>query len=627
MAAHALHVGLLPTCARYGNLMAAISETASRLRKTDSTTHTLFDLSAFYDLSARIFFFLTTIAYRHHQPAALPDHVQTPCAHRSVPFLCFTGSAVMSCRVGRLAAGGAVGAMDHLRRVQKGSPENHMLEDRLAELVRHKHCFDGQIGGSDFLRGCLDFFGYLANLVNSLADPDQSRWPVEPTAPDPSEDAEFDVPHTYALLPGYFVEDLCDFLLFLGRRTHAHPPSHLSSHRDSPTCRLSQTATCQPVPCRAIENWFRAGVLLGPNAEPIMRLLSTLLCADGHLKNPFVRAKINEALADFLPDRSSAEGGDGAPPDISHHLLHSAAVRRHLPLSLLRFYVDIEHTGDSHAFYDKFNARQHATALLLFLWADGPASIIQEALVKKPGTQTQRHGNFASGRPYVRRLPIPTVVLFWAAVCWIRDGVGRAVARQFVKAENKLFNDLTYLLDETLAKLEVIHGCQQTLKNPRAIREMSEVPTPAPAPALSFHKASNLHRRAIDQEAFQSNFATSERLARIFMSLAKLSMKLLVQAARFVPDLLLEGMLCSRLAAMLNYFTLKLVGPQAAVVQVENPGAYGWDPDELLGSIVDVCLRLADSHKKQDYCKAVAAVRHGPPTGAHCLAHTTPAPE
>jgi ubiquitin conjugation factor E4 B len=43
--------------------------------------------------------------------------------------------------------------------------------------------------------------------------------------------------------------------------------------------------------------------------------------------------------------------------------------QEHLAAGLMRFYVDIEHTGASTQFYDKFNYRYYISEIMKYLWS------------------------------------------------------------------------------------------------------------------------------------------------------------------------------------------------------------------------------------------------------------------
>lgn len=89
--------------------------------------------------------------------------------------------------------------------------------------------------------------------------------------------------------------------------------------------------------------------------------------------------------------------------------------------ALMKFYVDIETTGQSTEFYDKFTIRYHISHILKGMW----------------------------NSPLHRNLVIAES----------KNG------KQFVKFINMLMNDTTFLLDESLENLKKIHEVQTLMMN------------------------------------------------------------------------------------------------------------------------------------------------------------------
>lgn len=97
---------------------------------------------------------------------------------------------------------------------------------------------------------------------------------------------------------------------------------------------------------------------------------------------------------------------------------------------LMKFYTDVETTGSSSEFYDKFSIRYHISLILKSMW-DSPvhrASIINES----------------------------------------NNG------KQFVKFINMLMNDTTFLLDESLESLKRIHEVQELMSDTSAWSALSQ---------------------------------------------------------------------------------------------------------------------------------------------------------
>lgn len=101
---------------------------------------------------------------------------------------------------------------------------------------------------------------------------------------------------------------------------------------------------------------------------------------------------------------------------MSHELAQSALIP-----ALMKFYVDVETTGQSTEFYDKFTIRYHISHIFKGLWS---SSAHRQMMIVE-----SKNGD------------------------------------QFVKFVNMLMNDTTFLLDECLENLKKIHDVQSLMMN------------------------------------------------------------------------------------------------------------------------------------------------------------------
>lgn len=146
--------------------------------------------------------------------------------------------------------------------------------------------------------------------------------------------------------------------------------------------------------------------------DPIITWLLTAICNSRFFKNPYLVAKIVEAL--FVINLSVPLKLKNVYEKFMDHPMSQTA----LPSALMKFYTDIETTGQSTEFYDKFTIRFHISIILKGMWE---RPIHKQAIVKES-----------------------------------RSG------RQFVKFINMLMNDTTFLLDECLTYLKRIHEAQES---------------------------------------------------------------------------------------------------------------------------------------------------------------------
>lgn len=187
--------------------------------------------------------------------------------------------------------------------------------------------------------------------------------------------APLDTAEAYSNLPEYFVEDIAEYFLYVSRMM----PGLLSTT---------------------------------PTTDLVIFSLVFLRSSD-YIKNPYLKAKLVEIL--FNGSRAARRGDTQGPlsPTLNAHAL----ALEHLFPALMGFYIEVESTGLSSQFYDKFNIRFHISQIFKSIW-ENPAHRNKLAL------EAQNDLEF------------------------------------FVKFVALLLNDQTYLLDEALAKLSEIHTLQ-----------------------------------------------------------------------------------------------------------------------------------------------------------------------
>jgi len=185
------------------------------------------------------------------------------------------------------------------------------------------------------------------------------------------------VPLDFRVLPEYILEDIIDYIFFVVR----HGPSSLG---------LS-------------------------GKEEVLIFTITFMLSTWWIKNPFLKNKI----IDILYCACFTYRGQ---PSVLGPLLNSHPVAlKYLMPALTHFYIEVEQTGASSQFYDKFNARRSIAFVLKTVWGN-PTH--REALMKET-------------------LNID----------------------KFVRFVNLMINDVTYLMDESLSELAQIYNIQQEMGN------------------------------------------------------------------------------------------------------------------------------------------------------------------
>ncbi|XP_072283184.1 ubiquitin conjugation factor E4 B isoform X3 [Pyxicephalus adspersus] len=242
------------------------------------------------------------------------------------------------------------------------------FKTQLKKLVRCKACADAGLLDENFLRRCLSFYGMLIQLLLRIMDPayPSITLPLNP-----------DIPKMFAALPEFYVEDVAEFLFFIVQ--------------------------------------YAPQVLFESCTQDIATFLVVLLCNQNYIRNPYLVAKLVEVM--FVTN-----------PAIQHRTQKFFEMIEGHPLSfkllvpsLMKFYTDVEHTGATSEFYDKFTIRYHISTIFKSLW-------------QNPGHHGTFMEEFNSGK-------------------------------QFVRYINMLINDTTFLLDESLESLKRIHEVQEEMRN------------------------------------------------------------------------------------------------------------------------------------------------------------------
>ncbi|KAH0771490.1 hypothetical protein KY290_015471 [Solanum tuberosum] len=213
----------------------------------------------------------------------------------------------------------------------------------------------------------------------------------------------------------------------------------------------------------------------------------------------------------------------------------------YLVKNLLKLYVDIEFTGSHTQFYDKFNIRHNIAELLEYLW------------------QVPSHRNA------------------WRQIAKEEE---KGVYLNFL---NFLINDSIYLLDESLNKILELKELEAEMSNTAEWEQ----------------------RPAQERQERTRLFHSQENIIRIDMKLANEDVSLLAFTSEqiTVPFLLPE--MVERVASMLNYFLLQLVGPQRKSLSLKDPEKYEFRPKELLKQIVKIYVHLARGDTEKNFPAAI----------------------
>ncbi|WCJ25643.1 Ubiquitin conjugation factor E4 A [Euphorbia peplus] len=214
----------------------------------------------------------------------------------------------------------------------------------------------------------------------------------------------------------------------------------------------------------------------------------------------------------------------------------------HLVRNLLQVYVDIEFTGSHTQFYDKFNIRHNIAELLEYLW------------------QVPSHRNA------------------WRQIAKEEE---KGVYLNFL---NFLINDSIYLLDESLNKILELKELEAEMSN----------------------TAEWERRPAQERQERTRLFHSQENIIRIDMKLANEDVTMLAFTSEQITAPFLLPEMVERVASMLNYFLLQLVGPQRKSLTLKDPEKYEFRPKQLLKQIVHIYVHLARGDTEQIFPSAIS---------------------
>nr|CAD7587727.1 unnamed protein product [Timema genevievae] len=241
-------------------------------------------------------------------------------------------------------------------------------KQQIKKLTRSKACADAGLLDENLLRRSLQFYTSVAEfLLAALAVPGAGS---PSSLPLPGEG-----PPIFSALPEWYVEDIAEFLLFA-------------------------LQFCPSVVADSVEDSLVTWLLVG-------------VCSPHYFRNPYLIAKIIEVLFVVNP------GIQPRTEQLHARIMAHPISETQLPSCLMKFYTDVETTGSSSEFYDKFTIRYHISLILKGMW-DNP--VHRQAIVNESKS-----------------------------------------GKQFVKFINMLMNDTTFLLDESLESLKRIHEVQELM--------------------------------------------------------------------------------------------------------------------------------------------------------------------
>ncbi|XP_029162873.1 ubiquitin conjugation factor E4 A [Nylanderia fulva] len=281
--------------------------------------------------------------------------------------------------------------------------------------------------------------------------------------------------------------------------------------------------------------------------NPILTGIIVLMESQHRLYNPHLRARLAESLEALLP--TTDESVTPAIPNLGtfHReqlfLLHP--YRQQIVPNLLHVFVSIEMTGQSVQFEQKFNYRRPMYIVMDYLWKLDEHRHYFIALAK------EAENNMEAVQP-----PL------------------------FLRFINLLMNDAVFLLDEALSNMAQLKQMLQAREN----GEWNKLP-----PNEREQQAGYLQHIGM--------------IARFDNILGRKTIQTIKMLTTEIKSIFCHPTMVDRIASMLNYLLLQLVGPNKKNLKVNDQKEYAFDPANLVLNICEIYINLS---KNENFTLAVS---------------------
>lgn len=286
--------------------------------------------------------------------------------------------------------------------------------------------------------------------------------------------------------------------------------------------------------------------MAGDKLENFMTLILVYMGSPERMRNPHLRAELAETLAALLP----AESGSSSKGLMSWFSREQLFVKHplieHLAEKLLNVFVSIEMTGQSVQFEQKFNYRRPMYMVLEHIWGiavhrEGIKKLAEEAEEKIEDTDP----------------PL------------------------FLRFINLLINDAIFLLDEAFDYMTQI-------KDKQGEKERGEWNTLEPQ----------------QRQENENTLRQITMLARYHNMMGNNTIHALEMITREIKSIFCHKSMVDRIAGMLNYFLLHLVGPKQRSFNVKDKNEIEFKPHQMVSDITQIYLNLGHN---EAFCMAVSA--------------------
>lgn len=285
----------------------------------------------------------------------------------------------------------------------------------------------------------------------------------------------------------------------------------------------------------------------GNGLTHFMTLILVFMGSREHMKNPHLRAELAETLAALMPqnpDMINASRGL-LSKYYREQLFEHHPLIEHLAEKLINVFVSIEMTGQSVQFEQKFNYRRPMYQVLHYIW------------------EKELHRNA------VKKL-----------AAYAEENIENTDPPLFLRFINLLINDAIFLLDEALDFMKQLKE-KQVEKDGEGWQNMTRN----------------------QRQEVESNLRQIGMMARYHNVMGNMTILSLEMITREIKTIFCHSVMVDRIAAMLNYFLKKLVGPEQRDLKVKDKNEFEFKPEKLVSDITKIYLNLSNNDK---FCIAVA---------------------
>lgn len=281
--------------------------------------------------------------------------------------------------------------------------------------------------------------------------------------------------------------------------------------------------------------------------NPILTEIIVLMESQHRLYNPHLRARLAESLGSLLPtaDESIAPAIPNLGTFHREQLFLHHPHRQQIIPNLLHVFVSIEMTGQNVQFEQKFNYRRPMYIVMNYLWK-----------------LDEHRNNF--------------IVLAKEA----ENNMEAVQPPLFLRFINLLMNDAVFLLDEALSNMAQLKQMLQAREN----GEWNKLP-----PNEREQQAGYLQHIGM--------------IARFDNILGRKTIQTIKMLTTEIKSIFCHPTMVDRIASMLNYLLLQLVGPNKKNLKVNDQKEYAFNPANLVLNICEIYINLS---KNESFTLAVS---------------------